>query len=699
MKKIIAVIVLAVLLGACGFGLINNSRMNVTEVTGFQSDKTLDKSDFYDIVNYSVAGDRFSQNGDDPRFFVTNFYMKVESLKIVLSEPLEENTLIELYYDKFCTTKYGHKGDTEIYVDTEKTDFCSAIRVDINGDFSFDHIELSRSDFDIVQVGKSDISIWAYVVAGILSVSIAVGIIYGYDALEKIKDRLLKLKNYKGKIFSDKKNIYRLIVTVTYLAGMTGIVILIKDEYIKLLAAAIITIAFAVMINVFNIYKNMAGIAFVTVMVTGMCYIFTLPVGALVSFDDEFHYKNSVRFSHAFEDYVTEADEYIYGRLITEKYNQDIVSDNLVQLENLYELGAVSKDGGVTTDAYKTLSYIPAGTAMFIARGLGCSFLGVFYAGKFGNLFVYALLIYFAIRRIKSGKLILATVALFPTNIFLAASYTYDIWLTGFTLFGVAYIIGVLQDRFKGQNVSIKDMALILGAFTLGFAPKAVYFPLFLLVFLIPAESFKNKKICRNMWIVTCVCILFVLMTFMLPFVVEGPGEGDLRGGGDVNSIKQVSFILENPFEYTKILLNHIKMYISPGNQTETVGSLGYMGNTTHFVIIMMLLVLFSVADRNETDIMVNNWKSKLWSSFALFAAVVLVSTALYISFTPVGSKLINGCQYRYLTPLVFPLMYFVFNIKTDNSRINKNILGIVCVTAMVFILYNDAWKLWISLY
>ena len=699
MKKIIITITLAVLIGACGWGLIENSRLNISKETGFESDKILDKSDIGDIINYSVEGDRFFVNGDDPGFYIVNFYMGIESIKIVLREPLEKNTLIELYYDKYCTIKYGHKGEQEIYIDTDKSNACSAMRVDINGDFSFDHIELSRSNFDIVQTGKNDISVWAYVVAWILAIAIAVGIVYGFGIIEKIKVKFLNIKKLNIVMFAEKRNIYKLIVAGAYVISLSYILLELEGVNDKVVAATAATVIFAVLFNLFNLYKNIAGIVFVAVMMSGICYILTLPVASMISMDDEFHYRNSVKFSHAFEKDVTEADEFIYGRLVTEKYNQAAASDSVEELEKLYDIGAVSKDGGVTTDAYKTLAYIPSGISMFLARGLGGSFEMVFYAGKLGNLLVYALLVYFAIKRLRSGKLILAVTALLPTNIFFASSYTYDIWLTGLSMLGIAYIVGAIQDRTKGISVKPKDIIIILASLTLAFAPKAVYFPLLLLIFLIPKDSFNNKKLYKGMCIGACACILFVLLTFMLPFVVEGPGEGDLRGGEDVNSAGQVNFILKNPVEYTKILLGHIKNYISPENQQQTVGSLGYMGNTTHFILIMLLLAMVAFADRDDNDLKVNNLRSKLWASFAIFAAIVLVSTALYISFTPVGYNKINGCQFRYIIPLIFPLLYFVFNIKVDNKGVNKNIFGAVCVCSMVFILYSDAWKLWLSLY
>ena len=41
---------------------------------------------------------------------------------------------------------------------------------------------------------------------------------------------------------------------------------------------------------------------------------------------------------------------------------------------------------------------------------------------------------------------------------------------------------------------------------------------------------------------------------------------------------------------------------------------------------------------------------------------VILVATALYVSFTPVGLGTVNGCQSRYLLPLLVPCLSFILN-------------------------------------
>ena len=54
------------------------------------------------------------------------------------------------------------------------------------------------------------------------------------------------------------------------------------------------------------------------------------------------------------------------------------------------------------------------------------SFSVLYALGKIGNLLIYILVMFWAIKLAKRKKLFLIFVALMPTPLFLAASYTYD---------------------------------------------------------------------------------------------------------------------------------------------------------------------------------------------------------------------------------------------------------------------------------
>ena len=66
-----------------------------------------------------------------------------------------------------------------------------------------------------------------------------------------------------------------------------------------------------------------------------------------------------------------------------------------------------------------------------------------------------------------------------------------------------------------------------------------------------------------------------------------------------------------------------------------------------------------------------------------LLGVILLVWTALYLSFTPVGLNTINGVQARYFIPFIFPL------IICFQSRNIKNKIAEKRYNTMIFALMN----------
>ena len=65
-----------------------------------------------------------------------------------------------------------------------------------------------------------------------------------------------------------------------------------------------------------------------------------------------------------------------------------------------------------------------------------------------------------------------------------------------------------------------------------------------------------------------------------------------------------------------------------------------------------------------------------------------LIATALYIDYTPLGSTGIAGCQPRYITPLLAPLLLLVtgsrWNIIKNKARYNGFVLYAASLAVMI---------------
>lgn len=704
-KKTTAFLIIFLMLYVPIFFIAKNSGININEISGFKLDKQLEYDDYYEAVGYKIKGNHFVLEEEDPRIIYTKIDMDLESIQIRLEKPLENILNIQVYYvaeggnliESNSVFVFAHEGDTEIYIDVPKIERCSILRFDLDGDFVLESIQLSKDDFVIENQGKSQVSIWAYVIWAFIVLLISWLIVFKLDVIYETRKKINFLRKVKISGLINKRTFFYVAVIIAYIVAIIyNINKFDNNKYKYMCQTILLSVILLLLLQGRKIKERIAGITFFIIVFVGMCYTYTLPIATMVGPDDEIHYERAVDLSHFFDKMCSEADEMIYNRKFLIEYNQDEIKQRANKLQDLYINGKAFEITPISTNIYERMAYIPTAAGMFIARGLGCSFIHIFLAGKAANFITYAIIVYFALKKLKSCKLILSVIALFPTNIFLACSYSYDVWVTGFSMLAISYIISSIQTT--DEKMCVSDMVVILSAFVIGFSPKAIYFPIALLALLIPKNRFKEERVYKEFLLAVFICTFIILASFMLPFLVQGPGTGDARGGSDVNSTEQVKFILTQPIEYTKILFGHLIKYLSIGRQAATIADFAYLDSSNHFVLYCVILITAIFTDRDKCDIHVNTLKNKVFCLGLLFLTVVLISTALYVSFTPVAHSVINGCQYRYLMPLIFPLAYFILNMEILNKA-NKNVLYIICILCMIFCLFDDARNRWIDSY
>ena len=132
---------------------------------------------------------------------------------------------------------------------------------------------------------------------------------------------------------------------------------------------------------------------------------------------------------------------------------------------------------------------------------------------------------------------------------------------------------------------------------------------------------------------------------------------GDLRGGNTVNSAEQFTYIFQHPVEYSKVLINYLLDYLSLATACIYTSGLGFFGIAQDFGIFIILAILATIVDKNKYDIYTSRGVIKIANIIIFAITICMIATALYISFTPVGHETINGCQPRYIVPLLFPLL------------------------------------------
>lgn len=273
---------------------------------------------------------------------------------------------------------------------------------------------------------------------------------------------------------------------------------------------------------------------------------------------------------------------------------------------------------------YKYRAYLPQSVLLFAGRIAHLPFTLAFALGKFGNLLCYTLLMYLAIRISKIGKPMIAAIGLMPTPLFLASTYSYDAFVTGFLMIGfvlwlneilepdkplkwytallmlACFIIGswsklpyilmalllcfLPKNKFRSriQEILFKLIVVVIAAMTLqlivtaadiadGKLSKFLLVSVLLLFCILPKHYFKNRRqeISFKLLVIgiTAVAVYLVLTlhagsAFAAPISVADNivHAGDKRTEG-ANMMQQLQFMIHNPLTYLGILLGSIAKF------------------------------------------------------------------------------------------------------------------------------------------
>ena len=553
---------------------------------------------------------------------------------------------------------------------------------------AFSVIFLNSFYWPYEEISKRKIFVWAVAIGATIIIPIlSVKVSALYHFVQNIGQSVLKgfawLKKNKTRI------IWFLVIMFLGIVLSDVVTFIINEKFLKTeynpkmfeTFVALLTLIVA-MSFIWKVASERRECVFVIIaLIMGIFSISVTPNRVGISWDDEVHYRKTLEISNVLNGITYLADERNIGEYANNIYGSvGYDRESAIQYENELSISYEEYNDWTSRQFVEygvwSVAYVPAAVGIMLARGLGLSYINVFNTGRLINLIGYVLLIYLSMKRIKHGKMIIATIGLIPTSVFMAASYSYDWWVTGFTILGFSYFFAELQEESKLSN---KNMFIILGALLLGCLPKAIYFPILFPLLFMPRAKFKNSK--QQKWYYVLIVGVGVLLvaSFLLPRFIHGIGTGDERGGTEVNSTNQVMYILQNPADYAKTLIDFLKFYISPPNTGPMLQRLAYIGEGEFYGVVSVLLPVVAFLDRG--DACKRNYVVRCAGIIGCAVALVLATTALYISFTSVGADTVAGMQGRYMVPFIFPTLY-CFGVGGTQHKINKN--AFVCLPMII---------------
>lgn len=305
--------------------------------------------------------------------------------------------------------------------------------------------------------------------------------------------------------------------------------------------------------------------------------------------------------------------------------------------------------------------YVPQILGITLCRLLNLGNVAMLMTGRLFALAFYLMWGYFAVKKMPFAKAAIFTIFLLPIALELGASYSYDSIIIGTSLFFIAYCFHLAYEKKK---VSKKDFVL-LGIVAVLLAPcKIVYLLLCFLVFLIPKEKVESKKV---YWIgiagvlaVGILSVAAVRITTMVMYISRQ--ENTLSYAAQAGYT--VSELLTMPMAVIRLLYN---TFWSLGDfyfVTMMGGSLGWLniGVSGIWITTLFVILLLSVQTVAKEKILFTIGKKALIGSVIIGVVGALMAVFL-LTWTPVGSKEIQGVQGRYFLP-VLPLALLVFRNK-----------------------------------
>ncbi|HYH74661.1 MAG TPA: DUF2142 domain-containing protein [Candidatus Saccharimonadales bacterium] len=360
------------------------------------------------------------------------------------------------------------------------------------------------------------------------------------------------------------------------------------------------------------------------------------------------------------------------------------------------------KDGGSETTgsafgntaAWSPVAYIPQLLAIWLGQLFNAPPLALMYMARLAGLLFATVMVFFIIRLMPFGKLIMAVLILMPMTISQFAIVSADATSYVFAFMIVAL---TLHMAFRDKPLSRKDLILLGATFIIMGCVKLSFLPLTLVAFALLA----NKHIARKQaWLISGgligLTLIFGLAWNLLvkDLVVEGFHMSYPHNDYQA----QLSYILHEPWNFVRVLLNTFLTSNFNYVPTSFVGYFGWSDTPMPLLgvcagVALLSLAVFVTAQHDTATI--PKWLH--WIGWVAIAGIVIgSSTYMYLFCNAPRDPFIVGSQGRYIIPAV-PLLPLVFIgtkklIRNDKYAVYARrclYTSVILLVAMTFITFS----------
>lgn len=312
------------------------------------------------------------------------------------------------------------------------------------------------------------------------------------------------------------------------------------------------------------------------------------------------------------------------------------------------------------------------------------------YAGRFGNLLVYILLIYFSIKLTPIYKNLYLMLGIMPMALTSASSVSYDAIVIGITFFITALLLNYAYNK-NVEYIDKRKIIILCFLSVLLIELKMVYYPLLLLYFLIPLSKFENKKnyILKFVYIISSAVVTHLVWLLFSRTTIAAEGEASKYIS------EQLNYVLHHPLNYIGVIINTFKeLRVFYANSF--VGNLGWLDTNFPFLFIYLFIILliFLALFDGHSDIKFG--ASRRISILVLVVTIILlIETSLYLIWTSIpvnggiGNSIVNGVQGRYFIPCSIVGALVLYSNKSPNLPLFKRTHTLVMKLLPTLALYT----------
>ncbi len=463
--------------------------------------------------------------------------------------------------------------------------------------------------------------------------------------------------------------------------------------YYVLFPVAVILLVYAVMIIAWlkNSNFNAGSFFLLSVIPLAAAYLIIFPQNC---FPDSYtHYLAVYRLSNVFlgrggaNEWLARTEDANFFLLFWRPGNNPGLREYTLMKDNLRLMNADASftDFVIHEDKmkfYSFLSYLPHVIGLVIARAIGFGPLVSAYVSRLFMMAFYIFFCYRAINRIPKAKFLLAMLSLTPLTLSMSSAFSYDGMVYISSMNFLAGVFAASEELKEGKKIR-HFVECSLWAFVLGGVKGGGYIILIILAFIIIRKG-ERRSYFRTAVIVGSSLLSVLIFDVVIPAVTK---VSLFQLGGIEEGFLSSSFAVTKPLEYFFMAVNGYLKNADMIFMSLFGGALSWDELVIPSILVTALAVVFGMFIMADGSADILDRRGAGLSALTVIISLV-VTPAMLLSWTGIGSRYIVGVQGRYFLP-VLPLMYLLIcrllkNVRIDagkDVRIKK--CSVVCITVL----------------